>query len=422
MSASLHIRLLLAAAIASVPLSAPGNGMRLASQDGFATARGEAFVATADNPSAIYYNPAGISQLEGVDFRAGIYGIYLDPTYTPPPPTDTNHFHVEDQLAAVPQFFATYAPTNLPVSFGLGIYAPFGLGVTWPQDTGFRAVAIEGALTYLTINPVAAVRLGRGVSIGAGVTVNYANINLEQGLLRTETPFANLFRFNGDGWTVGYNAGLLWQPHPKVSLGASFRSRTEVTMDGHTEIEQQPIIARTERAAEAEWTFPLTAVVGISYRPTPKWNIEFNADYTDWSCFDTVTIEQKPPPPPFPVRQDIPVTLEWQQSWLYKFGVTRYFENRWHVSAGYVFNESSVPDDYYSPLAADMDRHFLSIGAGYKGRSMNFDVAYQFGYGPDRTVTGSTPSSTPGRFVGQSADGTYDFLSHAVIVTVGFHF
>jgi len=62
---------------------ASANGFRLADQDAFATARGEAFVATADNPSAIYYNPAGITQLEDNNLRSGIYGIYYDPSYTP---------------------------------------------------------------------------------------------------------------------------------------------------------------------------------------------------------------------------------------------------------------------------------------------------------------------------------------------------
>ena len=47
---------------------ASANGFGLPDQDAFATARGEAFVATADNPSAIYYNPAGITQLAGQQF------------------------------------------------------------------------------------------------------------------------------------------------------------------------------------------------------------------------------------------------------------------------------------------------------------------------------------------------------------------
>ena len=69
---------------------------------------------------------------------------------------------------------------------------------------------------------------------------------------------------------------------------------------------------------------------------------------------------------------------------MYEFGVTRYFDNGWHASAGYVFNENSVPNAYYTPLAADLDRHFFSIGAGRKGKKFDFDVAYQFGYGPAR--------------------------------------
>ena len=80
------------------------------------------------------------------------------------------------------------------------------------------------------------------------------------------------------------------------------------------------------------------------------------------------------------------MTLNWQASWMYEFGVTRYFDNGWHVSAGYVFNENSVPDAYYTPLAADLDRHFFSVGAGFKGKRFDFDVAYQFGYGPAHTV------------------------------------
>jgi long-chain fatty acid transport protein len=409
----------LVAVVAALSVSA--NGFRLADQDAFATARGEAFVATADNASAIYYNPAGITQLEGVNFRSGLYGIYLDPSYTPPPPANNNTFHIDHQWAAVPQLFAAYTPKDWPLSFGLGVFSPYGGNIGWPQDTGFRTVATGGSLTYVTMNPVVALKLAPGLSIAGGVMVNYASLEMEQGLRTNSSPLINFFRFNGDGWSAGYNLGLFWQPHQKVSLGATFRSSTTITMDGTTEFEQQPVIRSTQRSAQAGFEFPLTAVLGISYRPTPKWNLEFDADYTDWSSFGKTTIYQTPAPP-FPVQQNILVTLNWQPSWMYEFGVTRYFDNGWHVSAGYVFDENSVPDAYYSPLAADLDRHFLSVGAGFKGKRFDFDVAYQFGYGPARTVTGSTPSSTPGLYAGQNADGTYDFISHAVMLTVGLHF
>ena len=401
-------------------MSVSADGFRLADQDAFATARGEAFAATADNASAIYYNPAGISQLEGFNFRGGVYGIYLDPTFTPPPPANSNTFHNANQYAAVPQLFSTYSLKDLPLSFGLGIYAPYGGNISWPQDTGFRTIATSGSLTYFTINPVAALKLAPSLSIAAGVMVNYANLETDQGLRTNSYPLINFFKFNGAGWSVGYNLGLIWQPHQMVSLGATFRSSATVRLEGETDFEQQPVIKDTQRSAQTDFEFPLTAVLGISFRPTPKWNLEFNADYTDWSSFGTTTIYQSPAPP-FPVQQDILLTLNWQPSWLYEFGVTRYFDNGWHVSAGYVFSENSVPNAYYSPLAADMDRQFFSVGVGRKGKRFDFDVAYQFGYGPAHTVTGSTPSSTPARFAGQTADGTYGFISHAILLTVGVH-
>ena len=103
-------------------------------------------------------------------------------------------------------------------------------------------------------------------------------------------------------------------------------------------------------------------------------------------------------------------------------GVTRSFDNGWHISGGYLFNQNSVPDNYYSPLAADLDRHFFTIGFGRTGKRIDFDLTYQFGYGPAHTVTGSQPSSTPGFSANQNADGTYKFISHAVLISAGIHF
>jgi long-chain fatty acid transport protein len=401
------------------------NGFGLVSQDAFASARGEAFVATADNPSAIYYNPAGITQITGNDLRMGLYSIYADPTFQPPDtaPNAGQTYSIGRHYNFIPQVFVTHSFENSPVSVGLGVYAPYGGNMDWPADTGFRTVATKGSLKFFRINPVVALKLAPNLSIGGGVMVDYGNIDMEQGLRPFyQPPNVNFFRFNGDGWSVGYNLGVLWQPHEKVSIGATFRSATTITMDGHTEFQQTPgSLSYTRLPASADFTFPLTAVVGLSYRPTPKWNLEFDADYTDWSSFGIITISQQATPP-FPIQQNIPVTLNWQPSWMYEFGVTRYFDDGWHVSAGYVYNENSVPDAYYTPLAADMDRHFFSVGTGYKGKRFDFDITYQFGYGPAHTITGSTPSSTPGQFAGQTADGKYDFISQAVLVTVGMHF
>jgi long-chain fatty acid transport protein len=400
------------AAILLLPTpSVRGAAFDLPDQDAFVIGRGMAFVATADNPSAIYYNPAGICQSEGNNFRAGVYGIYIDPMYTPPGSSQT--FHNQDKVQAIPQFYYTYGREEFPVHFGLGVYAPFGLSENWPQGTGFRTVAIKASLNYITVNPVIAFKVAPELSFGGGITINHAEFDLQQGL--TPVPNNDLVRFTGDGWAVGYNLGVLWQPDEKVSIGASFRSSTKVNLDGQTETWMHSVQPQRYSAASADFPFPLKAIFGISYRPTPDWNLEFNADYTDWDMLGTVTVHQKNPPPILPLA-NVPLTLNWQSSWYYEFGATRYLGNGWRVSAGYIFNENSVPDAHYTPLVADLDRHFFSLGAGYKAERFEVDVAYQFGYGPSRVVTGSA-GGAPG-----PADGTYDFISHALAVSVGVHF
>jgi long-chain fatty acid transport protein len=258
--------------------------------------------------------------------------------------------------------------------------------------------------------------------------INYGSINTHQGLepvygLARVTDF---FNFTGDGWSVGYNAGILWQPYKTISIGATFRSSARLNFTGHTSFRDTTTSYNkpTSWDASASFNFPLTVVAGLSYRPTPKWNLEFDANYTDWSSFDNVSIKQPPTVTStgFPV-QNVPMNLDWQGSWMYELGVTRYFGKGWHVSAGYAFNQNSVPNTYYTPLAADLDRNFVSLGAGFKGRRFDFDIAYQAGFAWDHTVSGSTSSTKAITATsGETANGTYGFSSQAVFVTAGVHF
>ena len=398
-----------AAALVSASVSSQATGFDLPDQDAFAIARGMAFVATADNPSAVYYNPAGITQLQGHNVRGGVYGLHLQSSYESPA---GGSFDNEKEWHAIPQLFYTYGPKQLPVALGLGVFSPFGLSSKWPQDSGFRTVATEGSLATLTFNPVVAWQIVPTLSVAAGLTVNHAEIDLRQGL--TPVPSNDEFRFHGDDWDVGFNLGLRWQPHPKVSLGASYRSATTMNYRGYTDTRVDapvppvfPSAFSLHQDADAKFPLPQKVIGGVSYRPTPAWNFEVNVDWTDWNRLNSVDVHQASSP-------SQTLVLDWRSSLYYEFGATRYFGSGWSVSAGYIFNENSVPDAHYSPLVGDLDRHFFSAGVGYRGRHFTCDVAYQFGYGPTHSVQGSEPSAW-----GESADGHYEFRSHAVCLTLG---
>ncbi len=111
---------------------------------------------------------------------------------------------------------------------------------------------------------------------------------------------ANYFAFEGSGWSAGYNAGILWKPIKKISVGATFRSAAKVTLDGDklTMNQSFPHVVQggSKYTANMSMNFPWTVVGGISYRPTPKWNLELDGNYTSWSTFGTFNLHQDNPP------------------------------------------------------------------------------------------------------------------------------
>ena len=71
----------------------------------------------------------------------------------------------------------------MPLSFGLGVYAPYGGNMSWPQNTGFRSVAIGGSLNLSDDQSGGGVEAAAHVfPLRGGAMVNYANMEMEQGL------------------------------------------------------------------------------------------------------------------------------------------------------------------------------------------------------------------------------------------------
>ncbi len=97
----------MAIAILGVGLAWPAGsfalGFRVFDQDAFATARGDAFVATADNPSAVYYNPAGITQLKGHNVRGAFNALSVEASLNSRSSreVDTDDEFIESRLAVL---------------------------------------------------------------------------------------------------------------------------------------------------------------------------------------------------------------------------------------------------------------------------------------------------------------------------------
>jgi len=342
-----------------------GAGFRVVEQDAAAMARGEAFTATADNPSAIYYNPAGITQLKGFQFRGGGYGVSIHADYEG---ANGAHFGNRSRETGAPQLFATWTPQDSPLSFGLGVYAPYGLAAKYPDDPPFRTAVKSAQIEYLTINPVVAWQVIPGLSLGVGATINYAEAELSRGIFQE----GDEFKLRGAGTTYGFNAGVLWQPAERHSFGVRYHSGTEAELSGHTSVRTKAFTVATplgpfqvpgmesEQDAGGSLRFPQFVTLGYSYRPAPGWNLEIGAEWTDWNAVNELTVHRQN-------ADTVSVPFHWRSNWIYQAGVTRSWTNGWHASLGYMYAEKVVPEDTFSPSVPDYDRHVFSGGFGYTG-------------------------------------------------------
>jgi long-chain fatty acid transport protein len=381
--------------------NASALGFRIPNQDAEAIGRGNAFIASADNPSAIYYNPAAITRLQGHELRVGLHNLAINSEYRSL--DGSIRAETEDEIAVVPQFYYVYSPEKGPLSYGLGLYAPFGLGLEWPDDVPFRTLAQEGRLTYATVKPVVAWEVAPQFSVAAGPTFNYAKVKLRQGI-----GFApdDEFIFKGDGWTVGASAGLLWKPHPKWSFGLSYHSPTTIDFEGTSEA--RPYMFEEETSGEMD--FPQWIAVGIAFHPNEYWVVEVWMDWTDWDIFKTPVLKEE--------SGDTPLPFNWESSFLTGLGATRKFKSGWYASAGYFFSQNSTSEKNFNPIVPDTDLHVGSIGVGYYGHRWKLALAGQIITGPSRLVDDTLPAS----LIGETANGRYRWFNQSVNVAVGYRF
>jgi long-chain fatty acid transport protein len=379
--------------------SARASGTQVGFKDTLATARGDAFVATADNPSAVFYNPAGLTQLDGAQFAGNIYMVAVSSDYSGPGGTAS----MKDDRLTIPSFFASWKMAGSPIAYGFGVYAGFGLSTDWPNNSPLRTFALRNTQKLVTYNFSAAWQFNPTLSAGLGLTYNHATTDLQRaiGIFGPN----DLFRFRGTGDAVGFDLGVQWKPSAENTFGLSYKHQNSIKLKGTTDT--IPLI--TGEPSDATFEFPEVIVAGWSYRPTPQWNLEVDIDWTNWSRLDTVTIHK--------ASGDTPLAFNWDSSFFYEFGVTRYFDNGWHVSAGYLFTQNTTPDSTYTPAVPDSDRSIYSVGAGYKSGRFSADVAWQYGDGGTRHVTGSPPS-----LIGATADGTYKNSINAISLSLGLRF
>ena len=384
---------LLFSATALTVIPAFSNGFYVPVQAPEATARGNAWLATADSAAAVYYNAAGLTQIDSPEVIVGAYSIMLGLDGE----MDSGaKYEANNSWAFLPQIYAA-VPLNDKLVAGFGVNTPFGLATDWGSNTQFRYLATQTELNYATAWAVLGYQVTDTFSVGGGFGVHHADLKFGQVANLGGTDFPT--EFNGDSEALSWTLSTRWQPTEQHAFGLVYRSKTDFELDGDFEV-----TGVLDQSAKLGFMTPATIGGGYSYTPCKEWNFEANIEWVNWDELNSLTLSTASG------NQAIP--FNWNSNFIYSVGGTRFFENGWNVSAGYNFIENSMPDSTFTPGVADANRHWLNAGVGRKYESFKWNFAYQYAFS-DRDVSGSAYGL---------ADGTFKSRFHGLMLNCDWRF
>src|SRR2546425_8134693 len=156
------------------------GGVSFTEQGAAASGKANAFTGEANDPSAIFYNPAGITQLPGTQVLVGTSIVKLDSTFRSS--TSGESTELQDQFPIVPHFYIThrFKQWDERLSVGLGVYSPFGIVVDWPDNWQGRFDSTLARLRVTVYNPTVAFQATRTLSVAAGLRVVDAAAGFER--------------------------------------------------------------------------------------------------------------------------------------------------------------------------------------------------------------------------------------------------
>src|SRR3989454_10536609 len=145
--------------------------------------KANAFAGEANDPSAIFYNPAGITQLPGTQLMIGTSIVKLDCTCRSSTPTSgvPSESQLQDQFPIIPHFYIThrFKQWDERFSIGLGVYTPFGIVVDWPDNWQGHFATTDARLRVTIYNPTVAYQALPELSVAAGIPIADAGAAFE---------------------------------------------------------------------------------------------------------------------------------------------------------------------------------------------------------------------------------------------------
>jgi long-chain fatty acid transport protein len=422
------------AVVASLFLAqaAYAGGFALSGVGSKAIGMGGAFRGLADDWSAAYWNPAGLTQLEASEVNAMLVAITPRPEYTPNITyggiavgyRNGKTRYPNDKSIFIPDFSGFVKLKSMKgVTVGVGVFVPLGLGSEWDL---FDPVGMDlahsfpwydhkGDLSVIDIHPTIAKAFADGkFSLGAGLSIQQGNVTFKKTYLKPSglpTPHHNLIidsEMEGSGMGYGANFGLLYKLSEKLQFGISGKTGTTLKIEGDAEQTlytysnndlRTTLLENAQTAvdsaqifflfdvdnhsanpkAKADLKTPADIGFGLAFKPSDKLTLTGELAYTMWGSLDSILIELDGLDPAGQPADNNAIVLDWENTLRFSAGAEYWLFNPFALRLGYYLDPSPVPDRTFTPLIPDMgDKNSFNIGAAVK--TSGFELAYNFEY------------------------------------------
>lgn len=413
-SAPLNCALIQICAIALGITSAPliqAAGFQLKEQS--AEGQGNSFAgqtAKAQDPGTVFYNPAGMTRLQGTQIEANLSYIAPSADYkhgssstAGTPFTNTRQDGAENGL--VPSLFAVWGESEA-VKFGLAVTVPFGLSTRYDTNWVGANANVKSEIKTLNIAPALAYRVTENLSLGASLQFNQVEGTLtRQVTTGLNTATASVIEADDTGW--GYGLGLLWEYSDGGRIGLNYRSQIKHKLEGTVKV-----VGISTQNADTHITLPAIASLGWYQQLGSRWALLADLAWTDWSQLDQLVINNSDTGAHIST-----IDYFWQDTVFAALGANYQYSDKLQLKFGVAYDEGAASDAYRSAGIPDADRTWASVGATYQlTPATRLNIGYSHLFTKEASVSDSrTSAAVPTSYSG-SFDSEVDILSLGLVM------
>jgi len=404
------------------------GGYAIPPQTAKSESMGGAAVAGVDDPSAVYVNPAALTQVDGNQILGGLTYVNTISSIKNSGATSRN-IHDDDFL---PNLFANYHIPNTQLSVGLGTYAPFGLATSYKPDAFTRYAAVRSELRTIFVTPTVAWEPLPYLSIGGGVSFVHASGTLSRAIFFG--PFGDgKLRITDTDNAYGYKVAFLVKPNDQIRFGLTYTSHVDINFkSADVKFADAPGaggLSSSSKASGIHLPLPPVINVGAHWQIDPSWGIELQYDYARWSKFEHLKASFSSPLPGLggavPIGGFL-IPQNWKNSSSLRFGTAYKLTKDFELRGGVGLDETPIPPSTLGPAIPGADYLTLTAGAGYNWERIMIDIGYMAVFYKTRSVnnnvleTGGDRNALP--FPGVSAKDKYKTFQNLVGLHAAYRF